>query len=251
MTINMESYSEKIDDYLNGMLSPRQRSKFLTDNAGNNSLLKDIKFQEDIRDTMQDEGFIKLRNVLNKRKSEIKSAPFYISVYRKTSKRTIFAMAASLALFIVSGLLYLFLNGQILAPEQIAQKYYSPANAIQNLRSVEQKDLMGTKKAFTYYNNGQYAVALEIFLTIENKVVSNFYAGICYFELNDFKKAEQSFDFVIHDEYNMFIEQAQWYLMLSYLKISDIKKAKELLKQISHSESPYASKSNEILKELD
>jgi len=247
----MDRYTQIVNDYLSGKMSEKQKADFLKEAENNVLLRKELKLQEDLRDTIIDEGFINLRNALKQRPPEKKKLPLYFSFYQKTSSNYIIAAAASLALLLASGMLFIFLNGQIVAPEQIAQKYYSPANAIQHIRSVERSDLTGTKEAFSYYNNGQYVQALEYFQKVKNEVISSFYSGNCYYELDDFTNAEVSFEYVIEDYNNMFIEQAEWYIALTCLKLNEVQKAKKYFGQIAESESPFAARSKKILKKLD
>ncbi|MCF8368037.1 MAG: hypothetical protein K9G76_03285 [Bacteroidales bacterium] len=247
----MERYTESVDNFLCGMMSPQENEIFLNEVENNESLKKELHFQEELRNTINDAGFVTIRNVLNKRRTAKNPFPFKIPYNQKRGKYYIYAAAASLALLIASGLLYFFLNGQIVAPEQIAQKYYKPAYSIHDYRSIEDQDLSGNNEAFSLYNNGEYAKSLELFLLFENKVVSNFYTGICYYELHDYRMAEQSFNYVYMDQTNLFIEQAEWYLALTYLQQNKVTEAKEIFGRIKASKSPFALQSSEILKKLD
>lgn len=242
---------KKVDDYLDGILSASEEKEFSNAVDENDLLLDELQFRKDVRASIQDEGFANLRSALIKEGAKIREEPHRLAFQSRREKNVVFAMAATLALLIASGLLYVFLNGQLAKPEQLAQKYYHPAKSIQHLRSVEESDLMGANEAFDYYNNGDYARSLELFISVENKVVSNFYSGICYFELKDYQQAVQSFDFVLRNQHNLFIEQAQWYISLTYLKLGDVQKAEAMLTKISGSESPFAFRSGEILKKLD
>jgi len=247
----MKAQMKMVDDYLDGILSATEEKDFLKTVDEDDTLSDELHFQQEVRESIHDEGFAKLRNALMKESATIENEPRHIVFHSRKDKNVVYAIAATIALLIASGLLYIFLNGQLVKPEQLAEKYYHPAQSIQHLRSLEESDLMGANEAFDFYNNGDYAQALTRFSTIENKVVSAFYSGICYYELKNYQEAERSFQFIINHKRNLFYEQAEWYLALTYLKTDKVTQAKEILSQMSQKDSPFSEQSLEILEKLD
>jgi thioredoxin-like negative regulator of GroEL len=69
-------------------------------------------------------------------------------------------------------------------------------------------------------------------------------------EVEKYQKATHSFQTIITDNNNLFIEQAEWYLAMCYLKTEDNTKAKEMLDQLIKKESYYKEMAKKIKNEL-
>ena len=70
-------------------------------------------------------------------------------------------------------------------------------------------------------------------------------------DLEKFDNAIESFNFVIEDKDNLFIEQAEWYLGLIYLMDNQKKNAVEQFEIIAESDSYYAKQAGDILQYLN
>jgi len=70
-------------------------------------------------------------------------------------------------------------------------------------------------------------------------------------EEEKYQKAKTSFDNIISDKDNLFIEQAKWYLGMCYLKTENTEKAENVLKEIIKEESYYKDVAVKVLKDLD
>ncbi|NBP69962.1 MAG: hypothetical protein EBR30_19370 [Cytophagia bacterium] len=105
--------------------------------------------------------------------------------------------------------------------------------------------------AFRAYDQKQFEEAEQLFNRIDNKDVNIlFYLGNCYIATKQPDKALPLFKNVLND-YNVFDEQAEWYIAVSYLKLEDREKAKETLNKIAASESSYKAKALLILEKLN
>lgn len=241
------SNSSRINDYLEGLMNEEERNSFLSAVEHNSELKKELHFKQELYATLKDQNLQVLREKIHDRNLSIKRIPFYIS----SGKRVLMMAAATISIIIISGVIYLMVNSKNISPEQLAEDYYLPANAIQQVRSVNQSDPYGTELAFDYYNHQRYNEALDVFLKVENQIISNFYAGICYFELGRYSSAKECFQYVVSDQQNLLIEQATWYLMLSELKTGNVEKAQTIILEIIEEKSPFAADAKEILRKLD
>ena len=115
------------------------------------------------------------------------------------------------------------------------------------IRSVELNTNSALNEAFAYYKIKDYNNALSYFNSLENQITARFYSGICYIELENYDKAIESFEFVIEDNDNLFIEQADWYLGLIYLMDNQKSEAIMQFEKISASDSYYVKQANDIL----
>jgi tetratricopeptide (TPR) repeat protein len=105
--------------------------------------------------------------------------------------------------------------------------------------------------AFRAYDQKQYEEASLLFNRIDNKDVNIlFYLGNCYLANNQAEKALPLFEKVL-SEYEVFDEQAEWYIAVSYLKLEERGRASEALKKVVAGNSAYKEKAQTILDKLN
>ena len=119
------------------------------------------------------------------------------------------------------------------------------------VRSLEVNSDEAFREAFQFYQQNDFKNALKYFNALDNQITAKFYSGICYIELEQFNYAIESFEFVINDRDNLFVEQAEWYMGLIYLMNNQKGEAISQFNKISTSESYYANQAKEILKYLN
>jgi tetratricopeptide (TPR) repeat protein len=83
-----------------------------------------------------------------------------------------------------------------------------------------------------------------------NNAACNFYSGVAYQETGQFDKAITSYQEVVKDKNNLFIEQAEWYIGLCYLQTENRKKAYKQFKRIADSDSYYQEKANAVIRKI-
>jgi len=69
-------------------------------------------------------------------------------------------------------------------------------------------------------------------------------------ETGKFKKAIASYQTVVKDKDNLFVEQAEWYIGLCYLQTENRKKAFKQFEQIANSQSYYSEKATAVLRKI-
>jgi tetratricopeptide (TPR) repeat protein len=246
----MENFSQKIEDFIDGNLQGQELVDFLKEKELNSDLTHEVEFRSEVNEALQDKGLIELRKLLDdqKRKNTSKDSVFNIS--REVIK-TWHLAAASFALIMVVGGLWYILSNKPYSTDKLVSKYYKPAHPILQVRSVEISSEDALKEAFDHYKLNDYKNALKYFTLIDNQITSKFYSGICYIELEEFDKAIESFEVVIKNKDNLFVEQAEWYLGLIYLMNDQKSNALMQFTKISQSESYYARQAEEILKYLN
>ena len=96
------------------------------------------------------------------------------------------------------------------------------------------------------------AIAQFVLVLNENgeHPMCNFYMGLCYMEKNNFKQAINSFQKVIIEKDNLFIEQAEWYMALSMLKTNEVKESYTILNRIVDNKEYYQKNAKELLNKL-
>jgi TolA-binding protein len=109
-------------------------------------------------------------------------------------------------------------------------------------------------KSIKIFERGNYKKALSRFETIiktySDDVNANFYAGICLYNLKEYKQAIQHFSNCIDGRFSNFDEEANWMLAECYSKMGaeGRSKAKQLYKTIAEGNGFYAKQAREKLK---
>ncbi|PKR80119.1 hypothetical protein CW751_11480 [Brumimicrobium salinarum] len=120
-------------------------------------------------------------------------------------------------------------------------------------------------KEYTYFNylsntaehfsKGKFKIALrqylEILDTYPKDVNANFYGGLCYFNLGEFKKAQNLLRSSYTLGYGNFRQEARWFIVQAHLEQNNFMKARYLLKKIVKENGFYSQKAQEKLKELE
>ncbi len=246
----MENSNLKLENFLDGHLGDNELKSFLKELEENNDLSKELKFRLEINQLIRDKGFFELHDKLSIQLNNIDSNNPIINL-GKDLLRTWHMAAASFALILVVGGLWYILSNKPYSTEKLVLKYYKPAHPILQIRSVDANNDDALGKAFEFYKENDYNNALMEFSKIENQITSKFYSGICYIELQQYDKASEAFSFIINDNNNLFVEQADWYLGLIYMMDNQKNKAINQFTKINLGGGFYSAQANEIIKYLN
>lgn len=244
----MDDYLQ-LEDYIDGHMSENEVQEILNHKDIDPQLGFEIQFRREVNEALRDKSFYELSALI---KTSIEKRPQDKRVAKQREiLKTWHLAAASFALILVAGGLWYILSNKPYSTERLVSKYYKPAHPILQVRSVEMNSDDALKEAFTFYQQSDFANALKYFTTLENQITAKFYSGVCYIELEQYDKAINSFEYVINDKDNLFVEQAEWYLGLIYLMNNQKKEAIDQFRIISESESFYSNQAEEILKYLN
>ena len=112
-------------------------------------------------------------------------------------------------------------------------------------------DMNAYTAAVALYNEKKYAEAKTAFLSLLQKqpsqLASNYYAGMCSYNLNDFSKAVYHFEKATTNSVTEFYESALYHKGLSYVQIKDEKKAKKAFEAVVKLNSNYKKQAEEQL----
>ena len=81
-------------------------------------------------------------------------------------------------------------------------------------------------------------------------MAANLYSGISLMETEKYLKASKSFQTIITNNNNLFIEQSKWYLAMCYIRMNNTNKAKTILNELVNEDSFYKKPARKVLKEL-
>jgi Tfp pilus assembly protein PilF len=79
---------------------------------------------------------------------------------------------------------------------------------------------------------------------------SRFLYGVASFEVKDYPEAKSSFNEVIENKDNYFIEDANWFLAMCYVETGENSLAREQLLMIKDSSSRYRGEARRVLRRL-
>ena len=246
----MNNSNQQIEDFLDGNIIDKELILFLKEKETDMELAREIDFRLEVNEAIRDKDLLELRDKLEQQKGQ-NSVGYPFTNFRKDLLKTWHLAAASFALILVVGGLWYILSNKPYSTEKLVTKYYKPAHPILQIRSADASGDNALNEAFKFYKLNDYSNALNYFVKLENQITARFYSGICYIELEEFEKAIESFNFVVYDKDNLFVEQADWYLGLIYLMNNQKAQAVDQFNKISASESFYADQANDILKYLN
>lgn len=167
-----------------------------------------------------------------------------VTPVHRTNLQWLYLSALLILLISVSSIIYFQPH------KDIFKEYYTSENIMDQTRG--DGDIVdGVIK----FHNKDYKSATQYFSKIIQKDSSNitiwFYYGISNIEIRDFNKAIESFNYIINENDNLYIEHAEWYLALCYLKNNQKDKAIDQFTKISKNFDNYhQNEAIKILKEL-
>jgi tetratricopeptide (TPR) repeat protein len=227
-----------------------ERRWFEKEMEGNLRLRKELELRKKANEFASNFDAVKLREKLQKAESRHRSES---ALGKAVKKVPVNYAAIFIGLIIISTLV--ILTGNSLNIRSFTGSALDNYNAMTVHRSGEVIAPAELTRGMELYRDGKYSEAIQQFeLLVEgNKstMQSNFLNGMANMQVNEYRKAIESFDIVINHNDNMFIEDASYYLGLSYLNIEENEKAKTILEGIISSESRYRKDAKKVLKSIN
>ena len=247
----MDTNFKIIEKYIDGELEGKELLNFKELLSTDNDIKRDYNLSMEINNSIIEDDVMALRETMDYMYTEESMVKRIPSVF--TNRRFYYA-AASAALLIATGGLIQRLARPDLGNDAIFEKYYVPYDVTVTYRSGNTEVDRLLLNALESYEEKDYEHALMLFEDVlearENDMAVSLYSGISYLEEEKYQKATKSFNNIISDNDNLFIEQAKWYLAMCYLKTEKTVKAKNVLNEIIKEESCYKDQAAKVLKDL-
>ncbi len=250
LRVLLEDVSKKSVSHYEGELVTRGSVLGEEDAAELTGKLKTPLLKE-MEDAIAEEDVMSLRDQLGSiHREEVKNERRIFRFIGRTAKS--WELAAACAVFAVAiGGTWEYLDGR--KTLNVYAQFYSPYQSFGIYRSGGKAPGV-LSMALQKYNEQRYQEALSLFqLVIKqngNDPAGNFYAGMSYQELRQYRKAIYHYDRVIKNHDNLFVEQAEWYMGLCFLQTNNKNKAVPLFQKIENEHGYYGSKAEKILKEI-
>ena len=242
--------NKKIEDFIDGNLTDKEYQEFLILKDTDPDFNKDIALRAEINNAIRDINYMEFHKLLidqgNKQELTSRTIKFQHRILK-----TWHLAAALFALILVVGGLWFILSNKPFSKERLVSKYYKPAHPVLLIRSVEENTDAPLIEDFNFNQQNDWTNALKYFNSLDNQITAKFYSGVCYIELKQYSKAIDSFEYVINDDDNLFVEQAEWFLGLIFLMNNQMNQAIDQFDMISNSESHYSNQAKEILKSIN
>lgn len=248
-----ENYNIIIDKYINRDLDIDDMLFFEKTMQTDSKLRNDYKLYCDINEAILEEDVMMLRGTLNSLCTELEE-PEIKYLPNRFKKRKVYYAAASLAMLMATGgIVYQYAKPE-LNNLAVYEKYYQPYEVSITYRSGNEEIDRILISALEKYEEHDYQNAVILFENVLNRrsddVAANLYSGISNMEIEKYQKATKSFQTVIADNNNLFIEQAKWYLAMCYIKTDNTDKAEGLLNELVANDSFYKKAAKKVLKDL-
>ena len=249
-TMKTIDYSHYIERYNNGEMSDAEKNWFHKELDSNEPLLKEVKFRKHTDEVLKNNDILSLRSKLAQIESERVPTKQHIN---SGNKRYMKYVAVISALILIGSLT--FFPGIKQSNDEIISKYYKEYKPQTNLRSSNPGTNNDYVLAVDFYNTHDYKNAALLFRKVlESKprdMQSEFLYGVAKYEDKEYPDAKQSFDKVIKDNNNLYIETAKWYLALCFIKTNDIDNAIQLLEIIKDEGGIFKNESKKIIRKLN
>lgn len=230
---------ERIEDYLEGRMDKPEESDFEKELESNPELAEHYKLSKEIDTFIRNENRREFKELVmqawdknNEKRLRVEKAK-----KRLLSPRNQFIAAA----FIILSLsIFLVVNSR----KRTSHSYLFKNHFAHYGYTIEPRgagDSIGSfYNGMRLYEAGSFEDAISSFIDTEQNYnqISNFYIGLCYLELDQYKNA------IIYLQKATAIngeqtQEAEWYLALAYLAEGKIKQTEGLLIQIINSQEHY------------
>jgi len=247
----MDKNKHLISKYLEGDLNPIESRDFEDALIQDHELQEELDLYREVDEALSDTEVLDMRAQLDEIHEEL--SPQIIKRNKQSSKYVLrYAVAASLAVIISLGTYGLFFKKA--SDNKIVSQFYKPYDVTLVNRSANE-DLSETiREALYKYESQEYIEAIALFEQILDKnpqmIASHLYTGISFLEIEEYNNAGISFNKVISQNDNLYIEQAEWYLGMVYLFTNEKEKARKQFRKIKNGEGYYRDEATKILRKL-
>jgi tetratricopeptide (TPR) repeat protein len=236
---------EKIEKFVHGELEESDLWEFKKALENDVVLREELQQYQALLELTKNKEKLNLMSMMNEIHKENKNngKKFSLSSYKVS-----LIAASLLLLFAVGGSLFLMQNKG--TQKELFAKYYSTESASFNVRSANASMEQPVMQGMQFYELQDYSTALEMFNKTPENIMGRLYSGLSHIELGEFSMAIIDFKFVINQNDNLFIDQAEWYLALCYLKTNQTKEAVKYLEKIAGDRGFFKTKAQKLLEEL-
>ncbi|UCH15779.1 MAG: hypothetical protein JSV22_07380 [Bacteroidales bacterium] len=252
---NNLNFDEFIERYLDGEMGADEKIWFEKELEANPKLQKELELRRNVNSALKEKEVMELRGQLEEIYESTEQQETVVKKATAIINRKLLVLVSAVLILIVGSLIVLLLKSDSLTEKEIYAMYYQPYEATLNFRSADADIDTDLRNAMQYYENKDFRNALVLFEKIlsedDSRIGLNLYSGISHMEMKEFENANTKFQKIIDHNYNLYIEQAEWYLGFCYLMTDNTEKATMQFREIAEKDGYYSPKAIEILKRME
>jgi len=251
-------HTDRIQKYLDGNLSEEELKKFKEDLQKDPELLEELDLHRSLNEVVTSQDENRFRKKLNEAykvyKVDVSADTREKHSFRKSSPVKYLSYFGAVVFFIAGIFTLHTLRKQ--SNEVIFNKYFTPFVKELSSRNYSENDGINSAlmQGVNLYLQNDFSEASKVFNIVLSENPDNtdaqFYNGLCYIYLNDFRNAISSFDNVLRQPYNYYQEYARWYLAMCYIGTNSNPTARSILIEISSDSGYFSVKAKKVLRKL-
>jgi tetratricopeptide (TPR) repeat protein len=234
---------ENVDAFLEGEMSENELVAFLDEMDLNNDLKAEVNLIKNLNKTFEEKDVHKLRSKLGKiareiNQQSIKSFLIVPESFRKVKRNGTYA---AIFLVLVSLASLIWSNNE---PGKTSYEiFFKEPLAVSSFRSIDKVTDQDLFKGLELYNQKDYISALACFNSIlqsgGGKPIVYYYTGLTNQHLQQYTDALYHYRTVIAHQNNLYLEQAEWFMVFCTLNTSGNKSARKLLEAVINRKGFY------------
>jgi tetratricopeptide (TPR) repeat protein len=245
-TIDYDAYVER---YVHGLMSEDERIWFEKELKDNPELNTQLAFFQNLEAAMNE------KDVFDFREEVSQAHDTYVN---SRKRRKLLIRTASIAAVLTGAVILVLaltqLNEKPYTNQEVYAMYYQPYQSTMTVRSGNGEGSNMFNQAINHYKIGEYSQAIQIFDRIiaeqKDNHAAQLYQGISNMEIKQFPAAERSFQSILDQGENMYVQQAEWYKGLCYLMMNRRTDAVAHFQKIAKGQGHYKDLAREVLAKL-
>lgn len=242
----MNAY-EHIEAYIQGDLTEQETREFEHTLDQNQELADEYQLRKDIENALMDDDLMELKSQVQDMMTEKEKDPHPLVWFKRKAVKG--ALVGALVLSLSSLGYYAAQVSTISTKEEIFHKYYQPYSVTITDRSGSDEVNTLLTSAMERYKEREYNQALQLFqkvLTKREDVAASLYSGISFMEVQKYKQANESFEDVVEDKDNLYLDQARWYMSMCHIRLGNIEDARNMLLTLADESEYYRDKARKV-----
>jgi len=244
-TINVNN---TIENYLSGNAGKAEKAWLLDEMKKDPGLAREVSLRKKTNEILERKEIIDLRSKLAAVEMKKRSG----ETLRRAAARTARYAAAIALIALISTAVYFSVRQT--SSGDLYQKYYSRYELPGAVRSVAGTGNSLMDKAIASYTMKDYQEAIgyleQLISTEEDNMESFFMHGMANMEVRNYPVASRSFNKVLENDNNLYLEDAAWYLGLCYMMNGEKEKAVSQFSAIADSKSRYSRQAARLTRRL-
>ena len=219
----------------------RELSNHFNEKQETSTLIQN-EYANELKDFLNSEDAIKIKQQLEEAKSKYKKKPLF-------HKNLIIGLAANIVLLM--SIFFAFQYQKNISPQELYATYYNA----KDLPSVASRDDVTStiQEAVNAFQQEEYQTSMKLLNSLKNNegatdVAPLLYRGVIYIQLEEYSQAITTFNKVISSN-SLDATKGIWFKALAYLKEGNTTAAKNTLLELKEVDFNYA-KAQQLLKEL-